>query len=168
MKKRLAFFGLLALTACSSGDLQIETIDFTTASVQYCGTLSTDTRVFFKLNKTDALIVQLASGLLRNENSDGVIESNIPGGSQLTYRIFDGTVSSAYFCDAIPPSAPGVLEEVEAEAGVVRIETVQSTTDSTQFVHTISLQGVSFVNSKGERLTNLSVEDFGSVTTTAN
>lgn len=168
MKQHIAIFLMLALTACSSGDLQIQTIDFESASVQNCGPVSTDTRLFFKLNDRDALILQLASGLLRNENSDGAIESSIPGGSQLTYRIFTGDVDSGYFCDAIPPAEPGVLEEILAEAGKVRIETVQSATDTTKFVHAISLEGVSFVNAKGERLTNLAIEDFGSVTTSAN
>ncbi len=168
MKERIAIFLLLATAACSGGDLQIDTIDFEAASVQYCGTVSTDTRVFFKLNDREALILQLASGLLRNEASDGAIESNIPGASQLTYRIFNGDVGSGYFCDAIPPAEPGVLEDLQADAGTVRIVTVQSASDTTQFEHTITLQGVSFVNSKGERLTNLSVENFGSVTTSAN
>ena len=168
MKERIALFLLLALAACSSGDLQIQTIDFESASVQYCGTVSTETQLFFKLNAQEALILQLPSGLLKNENSDGAIESNIPGASQLTYRIFQGDVTSGYFCDAIPPAKPTVLEDLEAEAGKVRIVTVQNASDTTKFQHTITLEGTSFVNSKGERLTNLSVENFGTITTTAN
>ncbi len=167
MKQRIVFFLVLALTGCSAGDLQIDAIDFESASVAYCGAVSTDTQLFFKLNDRDALILQLASGLLRNEPSDAPIESSIPGGSQLTYRIFDGDVDSGYFCDDIPPAKPGVLEEILAEAGKVRIETVQSATDTTRYEHTISLQGVSFVNDKGERLTNLFVEDFGTITTSS-
>ena len=168
MKERIALFLLLVLAACSNGDLQIEAIDFESAPVQYCGTVSTDTQLFFKLNKQEALVLQLAAGLLRNENSDGAIESAIPGASKLTYRIFNGDVASGYFCDAIPPAEPGVLENLEAEAGTVRIVTAQDASDTTKFEHTITLQGVTFVNSKGERLTNLSVENFGSITTTAN
>ncbi len=168
MKQRIALFLAVAVTGCSAGDLQIDTIDFESASVEYCGTVSTDTRLFFKLNDRDALILQLASGLLRNEASEAPIESSIPGGSQLTYRIFTGDVGTDYFCDDIPPATPGVLEEIQAEAGKVRIETVQHATDTTRFEHTISLQGVTFVNAKGERLTNLFVEDFGTVTTTGN
>lgn len=168
MKRPIALLMLLATVACSSGDLQIDTIDFESASVQACGTVSTDTQLFFKLNDREALILQLAPGLLRNEPSDGAIESNIPGASQLTYRIFDGDIDSGYFCDAIPPAAPGVVEDLEAEAGKVRIVTVQSASDTTRFEHAITLQGVTFVNSKGERLTNLLVEDFGTVTTTSN
>ena len=38
MKQHIAIFLMLALTACSSGDLQIQTIDFESASVQNCGT----------------------------------------------------------------------------------------------------------------------------------
>ena len=91
-----------------------------------------------------------------------------PGASQLTYRIFKGDIASGYFCDAIPPAEPTVLENLEAEAGKVRIVTVQNASDTTKFEHTITLEGTSFVNSKGERLTNLSVENFGTITTTAN
>lgn len=168
MKQCIAFFCLLVLGACSSGDLQIDTIDFESASVENCGAINTETQLFFKLNEREALILQLAPGLLRNENSDGPIESAIPNASQLTYRIFDGDVDSGYFCDAIPPAEPGVLEDLLAEDGTVRIVTAQSATDTTKFEHAITLQGVSFVNSKGERLTNLSVENFGSVTTSTN
>lgn len=168
MKLRISFLLALAAISCSSGDLQIETVDFESATVQNCGALSTTTELFFKLNDQEALILELESGLLANEASDGELESAIPGSSQLTYRIFDGSISSAYFCDAVPPATPVVLEEIEAEAGSVLITTVQDPDDSNRFEHEIRLSGITFVNKKGERLTNLAIEDFGTVTTTAN
>lgn len=168
MRNVFSLLLLMALSACSTGDLQIETIDFDSASVQFCGTATTSTQLLFKLNSQEALILELQSGLLQNEASDGALESSIPGQSQLTYRIFDGNVSTGYFCDAIPPAQPSVLEDVLAEAGTVLVTTVQDAQDTTRFTHTIDLSGVTFVNEKGERLTNLAVEAFGSITTTSN
>ncbi len=168
MKLRMSFLVSLIFFSCSSGDLQIETVDFESATVQNCGTLSTSTELFFKLNDQEALILELQSGLLANEASDGELESAIPGSSQLTYRIFDGSIGSGYFCDAIPPATPLVLEEIAAEAGSVLITTVQDPNDTTSFDHEIRLSGITFVNKNGERLTNLAIEEFGTVTTTSN
>ncbi len=166
MKKVLSLL-LVGLAGCSSGDLEIETIDFNAASPQFCGTLTPETEILFKIDNSEALILQLGPGLLQNQDSGGEIQSTIPGSSQLTYRIFDGNVSSSYFCSALPPATPVVLEEIEAEAGSVLITTIRDASDTTQFEHEIRLAGVSFVNSQGERLTNLSIEEFGTLTTTS-
>jgi hypothetical protein len=168
MKKVLAIIASATIWSCSTNDLQIEIIDFDDASVQNCGTLSIQTEVFFKLNETEALILELESDLLANEPSDGEIQSSIPGSSQLTYRIFNGNVDTGYFCDAIPPANPSVLEDVIAESGDVLITTVQDENDTTRFEHTIRLSEVSFVNSAGERLTNLNVEEYGTIVTSSN
>ena len=168
MKLRMSYLVALAFCSCSSGDLQIETVDFESATVQNCGTLSTSTELLFKLNDQEALILELPSGVLANEASDGELESAIPGSSQLTYRIFDGSIGSGYFCDAVPPATPLVLEEIAAEAGSVLITTLQDPNDSTAYNHEIRLAGITFVNKDGERLTNLAIEDFGTITTSAN
>ncbi len=168
MKKALIFLCAGFLSACSSGDLEIETIDFDEVAIQNCGTATTATELFFKIDNSEALILQLESGLLANADSGGEIESTIPGNSQLTYRLFDDAVSSSYFCGEIPPATPVVLQEVEAEAGSVLITTVRDAADTTLFTHEIRLAGVSFITSNGERLTNISVEEFGTVTTSSN
>jgi hypothetical protein len=166
MKKIFLIFFLIGLSNCSKGELQISTIDFDTASLQYCDAVNIESQLFFKINGQESLILQLAPGLLQNENSEGIIESPIPSASKLTYRIFNNTVSVSYFCDLLTPASPVVIEDLNAEVGRVRIETIQNTDDPQKFDHTITLQGVSFVNSKGERLTNLTVENYGTVTTT--
>ncbi len=168
MKKALSILCAGFLAACSSGDLEIETIDFEEVAIQNCGTVTTATELFFKIDNSEALILQLESGLLENANPEGSIESTLPGGSQLTYRLFDDNVSSSYFCGEIPPATPIVLQEVEAEAGSVLITTIQDAADTTLFTHEIRLSGVSFITSTGERLTNISVEEFGTVTTSSN
>ncbi|MDG1572419.1 hypothetical protein OZ410_08830 [Robiginitalea sp. M366] len=168
MRKHLLLWLPIFLLGCGTGDLQIETIDFDQASVQYCGTLNTETTLLFKLNGTEALVLQLAPGLLRNEASAGALESSIPGQSKLTYRIFDSNATASHFCDAIPPAAPAVLEDISAQSGAVLVTTVQDPVDSTRFEHTIALSGITLVNSKGERLSNLSLTSFGTVATTSN
>lgn len=156
------------LLGCSDGELQIETIDFDEVPLNFCGTASTETELFFKLNEFDALILNLASGLILNEASTDTLRSTVPGNSQLRYRLFNGSIGSSYFCDDIPPATPTVTEEIPAQAGEVLVFTTRSETDTTQFEHFIRLKDVSFVNEAGERLTNIAVEEFGSFTTTQN
>lgn len=167
MKRVLLLLALGSFIACSDGDLQIETIDFDSVDPQNCGTLTTSTTLFFKLNDDQALILKLASGLLKNEASASTITSNIgTSGSQLTYRIFSDNVTSAYFCSDFPPATPTVTEEIEASDGQVLITTVA--VDETTFEHTIQLQGITLENDNKERITDLTINEFGVITTTSN
>jgi len=154
-----------SILACSDGELQIESIDFDDVALQVCGTPTTNTELLFKLNESEALILDLQSGLLRNEVTGDTLESTIPSQSKLIYRIFSGDVKTSYFCDAIPPVVPTVVEEIPSEAGTVLIYTSQNPSDTTKFEHQIWFDNVSFVNSAGERLTNLTVDEFGTLTT---
>ena len=168
MRKGIFILVFLGLIGCSDGELQIETIDFDEVALDFCGSATTQTELFFKLNEFDALILNLDNGLIRNEPSSDTLRSAIPGGSQVRYRLFDATVSSSYFCDAVPPVTPGVVEEIPGQGGEVLIFTTQSETDTTEFEHVIRLKNVSFVNDAGERLTNISVDEFGSFVTSEN
>src|SRR6056297_1157597 len=159
---------LVLLFSCSDGDLQIETIDFDSVSLQYCAAPVRNAKnLMFKINESEALILELQSGALNN----GVVgetvttESTVPSQSQVTYRVFSDAVNNAYFCDDIPVVSPTVIDEVIAEDGLVIIETTVDPEDETVFVHTISLSGISFVTGNGERITNLVISEFGEVTT---
>ncbi len=166
MRQILLILFMVLFAACSDGDLQIETIDFDEVAVQFCDSeATTDTQIFFKINGDEALILELQSGLLKNEAPDGVISSAVPGKSQITYRIFSDDVTKSYFCSDIPPSSPLVIQEITATDGAVLITTVQSATDSTAYEHTIELSGISLVNDQGERITDLSINEFGTITT---
>ena len=153
------------MSACSDGELQIENIDFDDVALQVCGTPTTDTQLLFKLKESEALILELQSGLLRNEVTGDTLESPIPSQSKLIYRIFSEDVKDSYFCDAVPPVAPKVVEEVPSEAGTVLIYTSQNPSDTTKFEHQIWFENVTFVNAAGERLTKLTVDQFGTLTT---
>ncbi|MEC3965505.1 hypothetical protein [Flagellimonas halotolerans] len=157
------------LFSCSDGDLQIETIDFDSVAVQYCSApVRNAGNLMFKINESEALILQLQSGVLNNGivGDTIVTESTVPGQSQVTYRVFSDAVDNAYFCDDIPVVEPTVIDEVIAEDGLVIVETMLAENDSTLFVHNISLSGISFVTGNGERITNLAINEFGEVTTT--
>lgn len=166
MKKILLIAFYLPFLACNDGDLQIETVDFDSiTTVQSCETLTPNTATaLFKINGNEALILELPNSVLKNEISNGFIESAVPGNSQVTYRIFSETVTTAYFCDAVPPLTPTVSEEIEAKDGAIFITTTSE--DGVTFSHTISLSGISFVNNDGSRITDLQISEFGTVTTT--
>lgn len=166
MKKILFLALAVFLFSCDDGDLQIETVDFDSiTTVQSCDAVSTSSSNFlFKINGDEALIVELPSGLLKNEVSTTDIESIVPGSTSVTYRIFSDVVTSAYFCDELPPLTPSVIDEIEASAGSVLITTVAGEGDT--FEHTIRLSGISFVNENGNtRVTDLQINEFGTVTT---
>ncbi|MEA1785950.1 hypothetical protein U1E44_07595 [Arenibacter sp. GZD96] len=167
MKKGLLFWFSVLLCSCNDGDLQIEAIDFDSVAVQSCAApVTVGTRIFFKINQDEALILTLAANSLRNELSDGQIISTVPAQSQIVYRIFSGNLSSNYFCDAIPPTTPFVTEEILAQAGEVRVTTTQNA-DGIRFDHKIELSGISLVTETGSRITDLRINEFGTVTTTA-
>ncbi len=166
MKYILAFFSLFLIFSCDDGDLTIETIDFDSATIENCDTATVDTTIFFKLNEKEALILTLEAGLLENVVSTETITSSLDSGSELIYRVFSDKISSTYFCSTIPPSTPSVLEEITALSGTVTITTVTGTEANT-FTHTITIKDSSFMRDNGERITDLTTSDFGSVTTTA-
>lgn len=165
--KKFIFFILLAVTyGCNDGDLQIETLDFDSVSMETCTTPTLSTTIFFKINGDEALILDLESGLFTNEVSDGSITSSIPSESELIYRIFSDNVDDDYFCDDIPTTEPSVTDEIEALSGNVLITTTQ--VDSLTYQHTIQLSDISLMNSNGERITDLTINEFGTFTTTTN
>ncbi|NND15556.1 MAG: hypothetical protein HKN89_04460 [Eudoraea sp.] len=166
MKKWLGISLLITLFSCNDGNLEISVIDFDDTSIQFCDAqVSTTSTLFFKLNSEEALILELQSGLLSNEETIEDTSSSIPSQSTVTYRTFDGSVSSDYFCSNIPPVSPNVLEDILAENGQVLISTLRNETDTTLFEHTISLQNLSLINEKGERITDLTTIEFGTITT---
>ena len=164
----LSVFVLGTFFSCSDGDLQIETIDFDSVSLQYCSNPVRNAKnLMFKISESEALILELQSGALNNGVvGDTIItESMVPNQSQITYRVFSDGVDNDYFCDDIPVVEPNVIQEVVAEDGMVIIETMLAENDSTLFAHNISLSGISFVTGNGERITNLAINEFGEVTT---
>jgi hypothetical protein len=158
------------LVGCNDGDLAIEQVNFDDAAIQSCETINDNTSILFKIKDSEALVLTLASGLIVNETTEAGAPrtSTIDENSQLLYRIFSENVAKDYFCDAIPPTTPTVLEEIPAVNGIVSVTTT-STVDgnTTTYEHTITLSEVSMINNQGERITDLTEVLFGTVTTVA-
>ena len=171
MKRTFFLSFLWLLFACDDGDLQIEQVDFDAVNISTCGNFDepTETTFFFKIDGDEALLLNLASGLLKNETSTtGTLTSVIPSPSNLIYRLFSDNVSQAYFCDAIPPLEPTVSKENTATAGDISINTKVSSATTTikNYAHTISITGLSLTNDQGESITDSSTFEYGDFTTT--
>ena len=157
-------FLLLVGLGCDDGDLQIAAINFDTAAIDFCDSpLTSDTNFFFKLNDQEALVLELQSGLLQAEATTEPLSSAIPGQSQVTYRTFTDAITRSYFCESIPPGDPDVVLDVSAAAGEILITTIQNETDTTLYEHTISIQDLSLVTDNGERITDLTSIEFGTI-----
>ena len=168
MKKNLSLLTLyLFAIACDDGDLAIETIDFDSiTSVQSCNTISpTLENVLFKINTTEALILELPALAIENKESDSIEFSvTATGTTKITYRILSDNVTTAYFCENIPLTEPTVINEIIAEGGTVLITTTLNA-DSETYNHAITLRDISLVTSQDSRITDLSIDVFGDVTT---
>lgn len=166
--KRILLFGVLTfLASCDDGDLQIETLDFDSATIQNCSAVTIDVaNVLFKLNDSEALILELPAGSIKNEVSTGQIEIAVSesGPVKITYRTFSDKIVKNYFCDEIPLTEPTVLDEIIAQGGKVFITTTLKE-DNKTFEHKIELSGISLVTSNDARITNLAIDNFGTVTT---
>lgn len=167
--KHILYLSLFVLLfACDDGDLQIETIDFDSATIQNCDPVSAEAaNVLFKLNTSEALILELPNGAIKNEISDGTITYVVTeaGPAKATYRTFSDNVSANYFCSDVPVTEPNVVEEIVAQGGNVLITTILNA-DGATYEHEIQLNTISFVTSNDTRITNLSIDNFGTVTTT--
>ncbi|WP_373517609.1 hypothetical protein [Pricia sp.] len=166
MKKILFLALLIGLSSCDDGDLQIEEVDFEAANIESCPGLAdpTQTTFFFKIDEDEALLLNLAGGLINNETSEpGTLASTIPEPSNLIYRFFSDNVTSAYFCDAIPPLEPSVVKENLATAGNIIVDTKVDTltAETKDYRHTISITDLSLNNDQGEQLTDLSTLVYG-------
>jgi len=167
MKNILSLTLLFLVLACDDGDLQIETIDFDSVSIQNCDPVSSEAaNVLFKLNTAEALILELPNGAIKNEVSEGPIAYavTISGPVKATYRTFSDNVSTDYFCSDIPLTEPTVVEEIIAQGGEVLITTTLNDIGTT-YAHEIQLNTISFVTANDTRITNLSIDNFGTVTT---
>lgn len=166
MRNTILLSLLILIVACDDGDLQIETLDFDTATIQNCDSVSAETaNVLFKLNSSEALILELPSGAIVNEVSNKTYEITASGPAKSIYRTFSDNVTLEYFCSDIPVTEPTVIEEIIAQGGTVLINTTLNA-DEITFEHEIQLSSISFVTSNDSRITNLAIDNFGTVTTT--
>lgn len=122
MKKITSLAFLFSLLACDDGDFNVPSFDFEAVSIDNCGDL-----VLYKISseEKEALILQLDEA---NEAEDAFFKTEMQdlsfsieenGSHQMIYRIFNQSVSDAYFCQDIPPSTPTVSEEWHGNGNLV-------------------------------------------------
>ena len=174
MKKILALFLLLTLAACDDGDMSFDTFNFGNSAPSRCG----DSNIYFKINGTEVLILNIPPANLANipsetELVDGQLEYqpriiSLSGTNSIIYRNYDGAVTgqSNLFCTDIPAASPSVLQEWQG-SGTLGIATAPVINTETQRItgyrHTVILLDVSF-NRDGETVRIID-SNFGSITT---
>ncbi len=109
--------GLISITACDDGDVAVQSFDFDNQPLSYCD--SDQSILFYVRNSsgTEAVLADLTINL-NNLLSAGILSYDLEGGSnEVAYRIFDASAGPEYFCSAIPPTTPNVVEQYTAVSG---------------------------------------------------
>jgi hypothetical protein len=113
MKKICLLALLCQLISCDDGDFNVPSFDFDGLTINDCGNIT-----LYKITSesSESLILQLNEDntddvFLRTAitNKEYAVTSN--GEHSMSYRIFNGDVTSNYFCQEIPSSTPTVSEE---------------------------------------------------------
>ena len=137
MKKFFALFVIIiGLYSCDDGDFIITDFDFTDVTLESCDDFQDDNEfVFFQRNnQNEAIALNFSTSLnileessLNEENE--VYTITLTGEDNVVYRKFDESVNSDYFCTAIPPSTPEIIEQLISTDGTVSIRTVGTLMD---------------------------------------
>ena len=167
MKKMLSVLLLIFCFSCDDGDLQIETLDFSTGEIQTCDTVDvSQASILFKINSDEALILSIAANVFKNEEGTITVEMTNSTSSKIIYRLFSDTVTNTYFCSTIPVSTPTVLDEIIATTASITITTTLDTTETVPtYIHDIKITEITLETGNNQRITDITVKDFGTITT---
>ncbi|TVZ28169.1 hypothetical protein JM83_3276 [Gillisia sp. Hel_I_86] len=132
-------FLLLGFTSCDDGDIIINNFDFEDDTLSSCDKIGRP-KVFFNINSDDIFesislvssntaISDLASILTTKTETD--ISFNLDSNNKINYRVYDGSITTDYFCNSLPPSSPKVIQEFVSVGGTVKISTTRIYLDST-------------------------------------
>ena len=128
-----AVFTAFLLISCSDGDIIVSNFDFTGQTINLCRDAKINEPesvkyIFSKINNDsqEALAVAFVTkdNILSRESGTEPYTIKINGGdNKISYRRFDADLTAAYFCSAIPPGTPKVIEEYDSDEGSVEITT---------------------------------------------
>lgn len=161
MKRFLGIILLVfSLQSCDDGDFNVESFDFSNITANAC--LGTNNQFFIHYtNQREALLLQLSASSFPNlvTQPDQPRIINISAGNQVTYRIYNGTVTAQTICTAIPPASPTVAEEWIATSGIIEIETFVNKANNettgqsliTGYTHIVKLINTTFEKSDGNQ-----------------
>ena len=159
MKRILRILSLLLfITACDDGNLTVDVIDFSEVAVQKCS----DKDVIYKVKDAELLFIEIpASTFINDATVEGEpIEVTINSTNKVTYRKYDGTVSSANICPTVPNATPNLIEEWNASSGTIQItsaaikstNTVDNSTRITGYTYNIVFKNITFQKPTGPQV----------------
>ena len=159
MKRILCILSLLFfITACDDGNLTVDVIDFTEVTAQKCS----DKDVIYKVKDAEMLFIEIpASTFTENETLVGApIEVSINATNKVTYRKYDGSVSSSNICPTIPDATPNLVEQWNATSGIIQItstaikstNTTDNSTRITGYTYNIVFKNITFQKPTGPQV----------------
>jgi hypothetical protein len=120
MRKIVALFFILITFSCNDGNFEIASFEFED-TVNYCGEY-----VLYRLSTNEnreALIVTLTDSQIKNEDTIVIpVSVTATGTYTVTYRIFEDTVTSSYFCTVIPPVEPKTTKNWQGTNGKILVK----------------------------------------------
>ena len=159
MKRILCILSLLFfITACDDGNLTVDVIDFTEVTAQKCSAKD----VIYKVKDAEMLFIEIpASTFTENETLVGApIQVSINATNKVTYRKYDGSVSSSNICPTIPDATPNLKEQWNATSGIIQItstaiKSTNSTDNSTRitgYTYNIVFKNITFQKPTGPQV----------------
>lgn len=141
--------------ACDDGDLTVETIDFSEVNAQKCP----QKEIILKLKDTEMLLLEIPSSEFESDITPEDEPTLVPLSEtiKVTYRQYNGTVSSNNICLEVPLATPIVTEEWTATSGTIEITTtavknVNTTTNATRitgYKHNIVFRNITWQKPSG-------------------
>jgi len=171
MKRILCILSLLFfIIACDDGNLTVDVIDFTEVTAQKCS----DKDVIYKVKDAEMLFIEIpASTFTENETLVGApIQVSINATNKVTYRKYDGSVSSSNICPTIPDATPNLVEQWNATSGIIQItstaikstNTTDNSTRITGYTYNIVFKNITFQKPTGPQVYETFI--FGNYATT--
>ena len=123
MKKLLILFLAFTLNSCNDGDFDVPGFEFT-ETVNKCGAY---VLYITNTNSTEVFVLTLPSTAL---GTSPTVTLPISTTVMATYRIFDKSIGTTYFCQDVPPLEPKILKELKAdEIGTINIVSTEILTN---------------------------------------
>ncbi len=130
MKRILWFFmSAVLFSACDDGDFIIETLDFDESTLDVCEDFeNVVTFLVFDDTREEVLFISttnLPDDIVPEEEGEIILTS----GTTVEYNVFDGDASD-FFCNAIPPSTPNLVQQWTSTFTNVTINTTVARDDN--------------------------------------
>lgn len=152
------FFLVFLLHACDDGNMEVDTIDFSTVNAQKCSNKD----VIYKIKDKEMLILALPDYIFVEDETPEGTPAQLPinSSNQVIYRFYDGAVSSSSICPTIPSATPHVTEEWTALSGTIQItstaiKSVDETTNATKitgYKYYIEFKNIVFQKPNGQQI----------------